>query len=259
MMTEQQTCMDAVVDQNFSECSPSLVPPPAGEEEPSQMMPGDESSCCTSTSFEEWIKTSLSAQKVVRSLALSGFYNPKTKNLKRNICWFDAYLEGIFVMTEKYGEFDVDNKYEEVAFHKLKEQCALEGWNFERVCQVACDEEIEFESFIGEEYESSTPEEEESPLPVCYKTIATPTTPRTPPGFYREIHNNTRAFPVGKKQQRRKKKKKGPKQQSHKKKKKGPKQQSRKKKKRVALEASKPMTIVVERPGKRPCTKLALK
>jgi hypothetical protein len=49
--------MDAVVDQNFSECSPSLVPPPAGEEEPSQMMPGDESSCCTSTSFEEWIKT----------------------------------------------------------------------------------------------------------------------------------------------------------------------------------------------------------
>ncbi|KAI8109480.1 hypothetical protein M9434_000762 [Picochlorum sp. BPE23] len=246
MMTEQQTCMDAVVDQNFSECS---------REEPSpssqmMMMPGDESSCCTSTSFEEWIKTSLSAQKVVRSLALSGFYNPKTKNLKRNICWFDAYLEGIFVMTEKYGEFDVDNKYEEVAFHKLKEQCALEGWNFERVCQVACDEEIEFESFIGEE-------EESSPLPVCYKTIATPTTPRTPPGFYREIHNNTRAFPVGKKQQSHKKKKKGPKQQSHKKK--GPKQQSRKKKKRVALEASKPMTIVVERPGKRPCTKLALK
>mmetsp|Transcript_4481 Transcript_4481/g.8890 ORF Transcript_4481/g.8890 Transcript_4481/m.8890 type:complete len:297 (+) Transcript_4481:160-1050(+) len=254
MMTEQQTCMDAVVDQNFSECSRE-EPPPS-----SQMMPGDESSCCTSTSFEEWIKTSLSAQKVVRSLALSGFYNPKTKNLKRNICWFDAYLEGIFVMTEKYGEFDVDNKYEEVAFHKVKEQCALEGWNFERVCQVACDEEIEFESFIGEEYESSTPEEEESSLPVCYKTIATPTTPRTPPGFYREIHNNANRafFPVGKKQQRRKKKK-GPKQQSHKKKKKkGPKQQ-RRKKKRVALEASKPMTIVVERPGKRPCTKLALK
>lgn len=145
-------------------------------------------------------------------------------------------MEGIFVMTEKYGEFDVDNKYEEVAFHKVKEQCALEGWNFERVCQVACDEEIEFESFIGEEDESSTPKEEESSLPVCYKTIATP---RTPPGFYREIHNNTNRafFPVGTKQQRHKKKKK----------------------KRVPLEPSKPMTIVVERPGKRPCTKLALK
>lgn len=54
MMTEQQTCMDAVVDQNFSECSREE---PSSSSEMMMMMPADESSCCTSTSFEEWIKT----------------------------------------------------------------------------------------------------------------------------------------------------------------------------------------------------------
>lgn len=185
----------------------------------------------------------------MRALALSGCYNPRTKSFESNICWFQAYLEGLFNMTDKFGEFDVNSTYEKVALHKVEEQCALAGWNFERVCQVACDEEIEFEPFTGlEAYDSSTSEEES--LPVCYKTIITTPTPRTPPGFYREIHNNTRAFPVGRKQQRRKKK--GPRQQ--------PKRKSRNKGvKRVPLEASKPTTIVVERPGKRPCTKLALK
>lgn len=55
MMTEQQTCMDAVVDQNFSECS--REEPSSSSSEMMMMMPADESSCCTSTSFEEWIKT----------------------------------------------------------------------------------------------------------------------------------------------------------------------------------------------------------
>lgn len=61
----EQTCMDAIVDQNFSEC---LVPS-LGEEESSQMMmkmPGamqggmetaSAESSCTSTPFEEWVKT----------------------------------------------------------------------------------------------------------------------------------------------------------------------------------------------------------
>lgn len=66
MMTEQQTCMDAIVDQNFSEClDPSSSSPPGSSE--MMMMPAAmgggietasaESSCTSSTPFEEWVRT----------------------------------------------------------------------------------------------------------------------------------------------------------------------------------------------------------